>query len=338
MPICYGDRVVVFVGLSPKCIEVSDDSFAPGNSFVPISVPIRGEYDEYGGIIHVDKTPGVEVLEKLFDMDIETIVRCAERISIGAENQIDHGKITSVIGTITASDMKLNYIMDHEAIFNRLVFMSNVAMKDFHHWTIPHDNLEMLGYKQGHVENDGSYDIIIWEHDTLPTLKERNYVWLQKDFGDYEKTSHTITKLCERLGCEVPESFNEPYFENCFKKDVVIHNEDINPWEMNVEDRYSFMEGYVRYGLFHQGETMCHDHLMLRSKNGYDWFLDEKYMADVVALAAFIDTLRKLEMTWGVTNYYNQDVEYGEHIEFLEACLSVAKEKQKEHEYFEENE
>lgn len=107
---------------------------------------------------------------------------------------------------------------------------------------------------------------------------------------------------------------------------------------MDVGDRYSFMEGHVRYGLFHQGEAMCHDRLMLRSKNGDDWFLDEKYMADVVALAAFINTLRKLEMTWGVTNYYHQDVKYGEHIEFLEACLSVAGEKQKEHECFEENE
>ena len=53
LPITYGDRIVVIVGVRPtkKTYDSQElDTFSPGCSFVPISVPIRGEYNDYGGI------------------------------------------------------------------------------------------------------------------------------------------------------------------------------------------------------------------------------------------------------------------------------------------------
>ena len=55
-------------------------------------------------------------------------------------------------------------------------------------------------------------------------------------------------------------------------------------------------------------------------------------MKEGVEIAGLIESLKQLEMTWGVTNYYRQDVDYNQHIGFLNECLNVAKTKKEEHE------
>ena len=60
--------------------------------------------------------------------------------------------------------------------------------------------------------------------------------------------------------------------------------------------------------------------------------LDIRFMKEVVEVALLYDAMRMLEMTWGNTNNYRQDVDYRPHMVFLRKCLDVAEEKQKEYE------
>lgn len=54
LPARCGDRIVVLVGVQMTNNVLDADGFSPGNSFTPISVPIRGKYNDYGGIENVD--------------------------------------------------------------------------------------------------------------------------------------------------------------------------------------------------------------------------------------------------------------------------------------------
>ena len=48
LPTVSGDRIVVMVGVRMTNNVLEADGFSPGNSFTPVSVPIRGEYNDYG--------------------------------------------------------------------------------------------------------------------------------------------------------------------------------------------------------------------------------------------------------------------------------------------------
>ena len=61
--------------------------------------------------------------------------------------------------------------------------------------------------------------------------------------------------------------------------------------------------------------------------------LEMKYMKEVVETASIISALMRIEMTWGVTSYYRQEIDYDRHINFLEKCLDVVKSKKEEMEY-----
>ncbi len=190
LPAKYGDRIVVLVGVH----TLIADNFSPGNSFTPVSVPIRGIYDDYGSITDVDRTSGVEALEKFFGMSVEKIVECAERNTCGCRDQVkdDYEKIMTALKTVssyTSDDIEeFSYIMEHESVFDNMVSMSNVMFKDRYHWQIPHECMEELGYSKKIISKERVYDVIIWSHPTLPELKETCYIWKTSDFGDYGKS------------------------------------------------------------------------------------------------------------------------------------------------------
>ena len=389
LPAVWGDRIVVIIGLTQP--EIDDDNFAPGCSFVPISVPIRGEYNDYGGIENIDRTPAIEVLEKYFGMDAEKLVDLAERTMCGCEDQMEEeNKMVKEIlkkiasqGGYPEREFSLSYIMEHEHIFDYLVSTANPKMKDREFWRIPYKYIEALGYKKENFGTDNGYEINNWTHDTLPTLKENCYVWLENEYGQYGKVSHSIAELCERIGCDVPEEFEETFFENVFKSEAVLEDkekllidyykslvgkpgrngvftqEDIDklikehnehtPEEKERDylildfvstggtfEKYSFKRHSQNYGLFYFREGIFMPNCILAQFGNREEHLDLKYMKEVIEIASIIDALNNLQMTWGVTNYYRQDVNYDQHIDFLNECLNVAKEKKEKHEEYEE--
>ena len=110
LPIEYGDKVVCMIGLRRND---SSDTFSPGFSFTPIALPIRGEYDYYGSVQNVVKTPGVEYLEKFFGMSAEDVIEVAERCESGCEDQVKEGydiimeKINNILPDYTFDDYRL---------------------------------------------------------------------------------------------------------------------------------------------------------------------------------------------------------------------------------------
>lgn len=341
LPARYGDRIVVLVGVKSLNNPVTVDNFAPGNSFTPISVPIRGEYDDYGGIQNVDKTPGIEALEKFFGMNVVKIVECAERIAAGCQNQImdDYEKIHKIIDAIPSysNKMEFSYIMEHEKVFDVMLATNDSAVKDRYYWQIPHECMEELGYTKNLLGNEDGYDIIIWSHPTLPELKETCYVWKTEDFGDYGKVCETIQELCDYIGCEVPKKYTERYYETRFKADMkFLEEKEKNPKDIKYifthsddEREYSFIR-HSQYGFFF-GNSGCKPakHLIcsLGMDNGH---IKPEFMKEVIEIALLYDALNSLQMTWNNTNYYRQDIDYGVHIRFLENCLEVAKAKENE--------
>lgn len=344
LPIVMGDRIVVLIGVRPTTDTLSVDGFAPGNSFTPISVAIRGSYNDYGGIENVDMTPGVEALESFFGMGVEDIVNYAERMTCGCGDQVEeeHKKVMDVLSKLetfkaySKRNLKVTYIMEHESIFDGLVSMANLPAKDYNYWCLPHYFLEGLGYEK-HVEGkDGYYDVITWTHKTLPKLKESCYVWKENDFGDYSKTRHTFASFCEYIGCEVPEKYNESYYEMCFLRDIekiAKKKTEIESLSEKPDDDFSFRRYFVPYGLFKTNSSSRGiNSLKLISLGTDNAHLDVKYMKEVVEIAALYEAMESLQMTWGNTNYYRQDVSYDIHINFLEKCLALAKDKQKNEE------
>lgn len=384
LPVVWGDRIVVIIGFTQQLVH--QDNFSPGCSFVPISVPIRGRYNEYGGIEDVDMTPSIEVLERYFDMDVYHIVDIAERTTSGCEHQMEeeNGKVLGVLENIakesgyTECKLKISYVMEHESIFDYLVSTANLKMKDREFWRIPHKYIEALGYKKENLGKENGYEFNKWTHDTLPTLKENCHLWLENEFGQFDKISHSIAELCKRIRCEVPEKFEESFFENVFKNEVslkdkekllieyykslvgkhckngVFSQEDVDklikehnestPEEKEDDylildfvstgafENYSFKRHYENYGLFHFRSGMIMTNSILSQFGNKDEHLDLKYMKEVIEIASIIDALDNLQMTWGVTSYYRQYVNYDQHIDFLNECLKVAKEKKEKNE------
>jgi hypothetical protein len=162
---------------------------------------------------------------------------------------------------------------------------------------------------------------------------------LSEDFDDYGKTVHTISDLCKYVGCDVPEVYEEKYYESRFKDGIKKLKEKKTAFDMPAsrDDEYSFLRGFNR-GLFNSGENSGISDFLLCSLGENNEHMDIKFMKDVIEVALLYDAMRMLQMTWGNTNYYRQDVDYGPHIEFMRKCLDVAEEKKREYENDENDE
>lgn len=342
LPATCGDRIVVLVGVAQTKNIIGDENyFAPGASFTPISVPIRGKYNDYGGIEDVDRTPGVEALENFFGLTVEQIVETAERTALGAEDQVkkEYTKIREVLSKICEFDWKhydleISYVMEHEAIFDKMIAMNDIKIKDNYYFKIPDKVIEGLGYTKTVLENEThcGREVSVWKHDSLPELTEKGYVWKTEDVGDYGKTTHTIADFCKYIGCEVPKEYNSSYFKKCFLNGVkeLSKKDDSSLFATEERQDYSFLRWGER-GLFSHREGSGFESYLIASLGKRDRHMDIKYMREVIEVALLYKALRTLEMTWGTTNSYRQDVDYDVHIDFLKNCLAFAKAKKKEY-------
>ena len=192
-------------------------------------------------------------------------------------------------------------------------------------------------------------------------------MWLEKDFGQMGKVSNTISELCTKIGCFCGDKFNEKFLENIFRKeaaenphpswevmrasllgmaanpDAVTDDElekmssKIGEYHSGGEFGYTFGRHTTERGLFGHRDGIYMPGLILAQFGDGDEHLNMEYMKEVVEVAALLDGLEKLQMTWGVTNYYRQDVDYNTHILFLQECMNVATDKEYEHGYEDES-
>ena len=78
LPICYGDRVVCFLGKINKNADVY--GFCPTYPFSVISpkcLPVYGEYNDYGSIEHIDESPITNFLEDISGVSCERLFKGA---------------------------------------------------------------------------------------------------------------------------------------------------------------------------------------------------------------------------------------------------------------------
>ena len=111
----------------------------------------------------------------------------------------------------------------------------------------------------------------------------------------------------------------------------------IGGYRSGGEFGYTFGRHTTERGLFGHRDGIYMPGLILAQFGEDDEHLNMEYMKEVVEVAALLDGLEKLQMTWGVTNYYRQDVDYNTHILFLQECMNVATDKEYEHGYEEES-
>lgn len=239
LPIKYGDRIVVIVGLQRINTSESLDNFAIGHSFVPFTLPIRGTYNDYGSIEQCDCTAMVMKIKDIFGIDAETLVDCAERVSCDCEDRVEDNlnKIYSVFERsdsklypeFSKKHYKLGYVMEHEDIFNKMCAMNDTSFADHVFWYGFNTNiLTDLGYKHTQTIPDPSYSSTsgrtcnVWEHEKYPALQFGGYLWLQEEYGDYNNIIKTLKVLCDKIGIDVPEKYNISYYEGCFNNDIKI--------------------------------------------------------------------------------------------------------------------
>lgn len=80
LPICYGDRVVCFLGKINRNADVY--GFCPTYPFSVISpkcLPVYGEYDDYGSIENIDESPITKFLEDISGVSCEQLFDAVSR-------------------------------------------------------------------------------------------------------------------------------------------------------------------------------------------------------------------------------------------------------------------
>lgn len=327
LPIEYGDKVVCMIGL--RCNN-SSDTFSPGFSFTPISLPIRGEYDDYGSVQNVVKTPGVEYLEKFFGMSVEDVIGVAERCESGCENQVKGGydiimeKINEMLPDYTFGDCSkytFGYFMEHESVFDRMVRDGNFNLASAEHRYDSVDwksrFLEELGYKN----QDGNK----WVHPEYETLvQDSGYFYLESDEGgsDYSVYPVCYKDFFELIGCDVPEKYKKSWYEMKFEQDMT--NEKPEHWLFcSSKNDFYFVNNYNVYGFFYGGEYYNGKMLAMIFNTKEYGHLKEEYKSEFVELAAFLRSMITMNMTWGVSNYYSQTCKYSFHKNFINACAEI---------------
>lgn len=345
LPIVCGDRIVVLVGIKNFEGESSIDHFAPGESFAPISLPIHGTYNDYGGICDVDMTPAVKYLEELFGMSVEDVVDVAERVQAGCSNQVEENlkAIMNIISSfnkeysgIKEGKYSFSYVMEHEDIFNEMTKIGNSSIADQYHWRIPHSYIEELGYRKNLIGTENGYEIIEWTHDTLPKLKEKCYVWLENDFGNYSNVVNTLKDFYNLIGEPLPDKYNESFLKlsfleccSAFEKisggiDWFTEHEILDEIEKKY---YSFIKTLgSRNGLYNCGCSEMYA-AIFQNNSG----LKPEYADEFVQLASLIIFMKKTCMTWGCTNYVNQEPGYDALKSFIEQVYKTFNEKYTEY-------
>ena len=64
LPILGGDKVVCFIALENKDGISGHPLYYPDSVVAPYFLPVRGEYNEYGSLYNVVKSPIVDFIEK----------------------------------------------------------------------------------------------------------------------------------------------------------------------------------------------------------------------------------------------------------------------------------
>ncbi len=181
--------------------------------------------------------------------------------------------------------------------------------------------LEELGYKN----QDGNK----WVHPEYETLvQDSNYFYLESDEDGCDCSIYPVcyNDFFGLIGCDVPEKYRKSWYEMKFEQDMTRKKPERGFFCSSKNDFY-FVNNYNVYGFFYGGEYFNGKMLAMIFKTKDCDHLKEEYKGEFVELAAFLMSMRTMNMTWGVSNYYSQSCNYSFHKNFINVCAEIIDKK-----------
>lgn len=291
LPIVYDDEVIAIIGLKTVKGYQELDNIPPGLSFTPLSLPFEGKYDDYGGVKDIVVTPAVKHIEEWFGKSIQDLVKLCERCTDDCRFQVEEDAqafVDRVHGTLRiAIDEKDTYYSPAIIIEHKSVFDTIVDMSG-------DEFLSALGRDYDHdVKSVADYNLY---EDKLAEYMAKS----QDESLSESERADAKSKLAE---------YYEKFMDLKYTSGYGTHEKRSFIWH---QSRSIFNMG-ERTGLF-----------MLQPFSEVD--LNPEWKDDFVRLAAFLNGMLVLQLTWGISSYYGQDYEYKPHRKFLEACMRIVEE------------
>ena len=316
-PIVYGDKVVAFIGLADNEHARECDEFAPGMSFTPLTLPIHGTYNDYGSVENITRTATVEIVEKFFGKDIDTIFEEVSRHEFKFDSFLKavEKKDREFYGRCGYEDMYKDYdkrysfelVMEHEDVFYAML-KTNDIIGDMHSYFY-HD--------------DRSINILLGED-------------YDKDLALIDEYNKAKEEMAEKFAAGLSDDGKE-HIKNITDEE---YNEIINISARHILREKGLLERKVAtfypenddlmlfrsVSLTRFGNEVNSSFYMFPFKNVVP---TKELKKDSVEFISLMFALSKMCMTWGISNYCNQDARYDETIMVLKATLKLMKKKRK---------
>lgn len=115
LPIVEGDKCFALIGIFDKQ-NFNNDICMRSSPFIPIALPIFGEYNDYGSLENIKTDKNTEVIENFFDKNIQSVISL----------NIPKIDLEDLFG-YRNEDRKANLsvIIDHEFIYDEINNMAN---------------------------------------------------------------------------------------------------------------------------------------------------------------------------------------------------------------------
>lgn len=307
-PIVYGDKVVAFIGLADNDRARECDQFAPGMSFTPLTLPIHGTYNDYGSVENIVRTASVQIVEKFFGKDIDTILKevSSDEFKFDSLLKEVEKKDREFYGRCGYADMFKDYdkkysfelVMEHEDIFYAMLKTNDIIGSMHEYFYHDKRSINIL------LSEDYDKDLKLWDaynetfNETFEKVKgSLNEEYSEEEIIDAVKVA-TRGKLREQglLDRKVATFYPE--------EDLVIKQVSLTSFGNEINSSF----------------------YMYPFKNIMP---TPELKKDSIEFVSLMFALTGMNMTWGVSNYCSQDAPYDETIEFLEATLKLMKEKRK---------
>lgn len=328
-PIVYGDKVVAFIGLAENDKARECDEFAPGMSFTPLTLPIHGIYNDYGSVENIKRTKNVEIIEKFFGKDIDTIFEEVSRHEFKFDSFLKeveekdrkfYGRVPGYEDLIRDYDKRYTFelVMEHEDIFYSMLRTNDI--------------------------NDDMHEYFYHDIRSINLLLEEDY---DKDLA----LNDEYNKAKEEMAEKYKASLNDEKFVNKLSNEDKDHVENITDEEYDEIITLGAQHILREKGLLERkvatfypnDDFMLHNNISL-TRFGHEvnssFYMypfknimpDPELKKDSVEFISLIFALTRMCTTWGVSNYCNQQPPYDEYIAVLTDTLKLMKKKKKAYE------
>lgn len=309
-PIVYGDKVVAFIGLAENDKARECDEFAPGMSFTPLTLPIHGEYNDYGSVENIKRTKNIELIEKFFGCkNIESILEEVSRHEFRFDSFLKEveKKDREFYGRGGYEDMYKDYdkkytfelVMEHEDIFYSMLRTNDII--------------------------DGMHEYFYHDKRSINILLEEDY---DKDLALLDEYNKAKEEVVEKYKASLnDENINDEEYDEIITLGAQRILREKGLLERKVATFYPEKDDLMlsrSVSLTRFGNEVHSSFYMYPFKN----IMPElELKKDSVEFISLMFALTRMCTTWGISNYCSQDAPYEEYIAVLTDTLKLMKKK-----------